>query len=239
MFLGLCTAFVIFINVALGLFANVTENFPYGNTKFSLSSLYTGLYLALVFALVVVSLVTGHQHRHKTFKNSISFGMSRRQIYLGSMLIEVVMAMINYLVISSAYIITAYIMLENSGSVFLTETIKGLMVSVPLLLFSLLLANLLYFIVDTELHVYLIWIVIMMVIPGVLSLAGRGIPVLAKIALWMPWNILQEGFVDESTGYYLMSWTHPEVMVKCLIVGLGGSLLCYMIGLSMYQKKDI
>ncbi|MDU1453853.1 MAG: hypothetical protein E6912_03585 [Paeniclostridium sordellii] len=43
--------FVIFINVALGIFAKGQVKFPYGNTKYSLSSFYT--YMGLLMLISV------------------------------------------------------------------------------------------------------------------------------------------------------------------------------------------
>lgn len=109
--------FVIFINVALGLFANSQTNFPYGNTKYSLSSFYTFIGLLMIISVYLVSLTFGQEFKNSTLKNSIAFGISRNQIYLGKFLVEVVICTINLVLISSAYVIAAYVMLEDSGIV--------------------------------------------------------------------------------------------------------------------------
>lgn len=232
-------AFVIFINVALGMFANGHTNFPYGNTRFSFSSFYASMGIIMIICLPLVSLVYGQEFKNHTLKNSISYGISRSQIYFGKFLMEVVISIINLILISAAYIISAYIMLENSGVIYLNDLIRAIVACVPLFLVSVIVAHCLYFIVENETTVVVYWAIIMIVIPKLLSMAGRKIEVLGKIASYMPFNIMGAYSYDESTKRMIMNWSTQEEFIKCFVVGIIGVLVFYTLGLLLFNKREI
>ena len=232
-------AFVIFINVALGLFANSQVNFPYGNTKYSLSSFYTFMEILMIICVPLVFLIYGKEFKHHTLKNSIAFGISRSQIYLGKFLMEVIICTINLVLISSAYVIAAYLMLDNSGIVYLKEFIQAIIACYPLLLVSLTAANCFYFIFDDENTAIVVWAIIMVVIPGLLNVAGRRIHILKKIASYMPRNLIGNATFDDESKRIIMSWSSQEGFIKCFIVGIIGVIIFYTLGLIIFKKKEI
>lgn len=238
-FLFGCMAFVIFLNVALGMFANSQVNFPYGNTKFSFSSFYTAMNVVMMVCLSLVSLIYGQEFKNHTLKNSISYGISRSQIYFGKFLTEVVISIINLVLISAAYIISAYIILDNSGIVYLNDLIRSLVACVPLFLVSVMVAHCLYFIFDSEVAVGVSWVIIIAVIPKILSMVGRKIDILGKVASWMPWNIAGWSTYDEANKRMIMSWSTQEGFVKCFIVGIIGTIIFYIVGLVLFKKREI
>lgn len=232
-------AFVIFLNVALGLFANSHTDFLYGNTKYSLSSFYTFMEILMIICLPLVSLIYGQEFKHHTLKNSIAFGISRSQIYLGKFLMEVIICTINLLLISSAYVIAAYLMLEDSGIVYLKEFIQAIIGCYPLLLVSLTAANCFYFIFDDENSAVLVWAIVMIVIPWLLNIAGREIKILKEIASYMPRNLIANATFDEESQKIIMSWSSQEGFIKCFVVGIIGVVIFYTIGLIIFKKKEI
>ena len=232
-------AFVIFLNVALGLFAKSQPNFLYGNTKYSLSSFYTWMGLLIIISVFLVSLIFGQEFKNSTLKNSIAFGISRSQIYFGKFFMEVLICMINLVLISSAYAIAAYLMLEDSGIVYLKDFIEAIIACFPLLLVSVTAAHCFYFIFDNERTAVVTWVIIIIFIPELVSIAGRKISILDKISSWMPWNIVGNATFDSDTSRIIMSWSSQEGFIKCFIVGAIGLVVFYILGLIMFKKKEI
>lgn len=233
-----CSLFVILLNVALGVFGSQNPGFPYANTKFSLSSFYTSINILMIICWPLTSLVYGQEFKHQTLKNSISYGISKSKIYFVKFLMEGTIAIISLIIISTAYIISANVMLENSGAQYLNELIRALIGSAPLLLFSLAVAHCLYFTCENENTAGVIWSIIVIVIPTILGMAGRRIEVLGNIAKWMPWNMLGNSF-DESTKSIIMTWSTNEGMVNCYIVGIIGVAIFYIVGLILFKKREI
>lgn len=237
-FLFSCLGFVAFINIALGLYANTQANFPYGNTRYSLSSFYCGMGVPMMLCVTIAAIVLSQEFKHHTLKNSISYGITRKQIYLSKLLMELGISVINFVLISSAYVISSYVMLNDSGVLYFNTFIRSMIACIPLLVFGLVVAHSLYFIFDNELTVVTVWIIIVVVIPKILSIAGMGINVLREIASWMPWNMMTARF-DETTREMVMTWSTNEGMMKCYIVGIVGSIIFYILGQIIFEKREI
>lgn len=231
--------FVVFINVALGLFANSQVDFPYGTTKYSLSSFYTYIGLLMLVSAYLVSLIFGQEFKNSTLKNSISFGISRSEIYFGKLLVEVSICIINLVLISSAYVIAAYVMLEDSGIIYLQDFIRAIVASFPLLLVCVAAANCFYFIFDNETTAVIVWSIIIVVVPSLISMAGRKIIILDKIAAWLPWNIAGNAIFDSNIGKIIMPWNSSDGFMRCFIVGAIGIVFFYTLGIIMFKKKEI
>lgn len=232
-------AFVVFLNVALGMYANGHTNFPYGNTHFSFTSFYASMGIIMIICLPLVSIIYGQEFKNHTLKNSISYGISRSQIYFTKFLMEVVISIINLILISAAYIITADMMLENSGIIYLNDLIRSIIACIPLFLVSVIVIHCLYFILENETTVVVYWAIIMIVIPKLLSMAGRKVEVLGKIASYMPFNIMGMDTYDESAERAIMSWSTQEGFIKCFVVGIIGVIVFYTLGLLLFKKREI
>ncbi|MGL5694447.1 MAG: ABC transporter permease subunit [Peptostreptococcaceae bacterium] len=231
--------FVVFINVALGLFAKSQVNFPYGNTKYSISSFYAWTGVLMLISAYLVSLIFGQEFKNSTLKNSISFGITRSEIYIGKLIVEIVICIINLVLISSAYVIAAYVMLEDSGIIYLQDFITAIVASFPLLLVCVTAANCFYFIFDNEVTAVTVWSIVIVVVPLLISIAGRRITILDKIAKWLPWNIAGTATFDSSIGRIVMPWNSSEGFIRCFIVGAVGVVVFYTLGLIMFKKKEI
>lgn len=239
MFLFGGMAFAIFLNVALGMYANSQVNFPYGNTHFSFSSMYSSMSVVMILSLPLVSIVYGQEFNHNTLKNSISYGIGRNQIYFVKFLMEIIISLINLICISSIYILSAYIMLENSGVEDLNMIIRSIVACIPLLVVGMAAAHCLYFIFEHETTAAVVWVGVMIIIPQLLSMAGRRIVLLGKISKWMPWSIMGSVRFDESTQKLILHWSSKEGFIQCFIVGVVGILIFYILGLTLFKKREI
>ncbi|MEG1254865.1 ABC transporter permease [Clostridium sp.] len=238
-FIGGAMAFVVLLNVILGMFLKMDAAFPYGNTKFAFSSLYASLAFPLMLCIAIASLAFGQEYKNSTLKNSVSFGISRSSIYFSKFLMSIILSVISIVCISFAFIISAYALLENSGVEYLNILISSLMSCAPLFLVSLTVAHCFYFIVDTEMNVIGFWVMIVAVIPQLLSMAGRRSEICKTIASYTPWVMVSDVTFSEVTNELVLGWSTPGGLLKCIIVGIVGSAVFYMIGLELFKKKEI
>lgn len=232
-------AFACFLNIVLGTFANNDVNFRYANTAFSFSSFYSAMGGIVLICLPFALLVCGQEFKNNTLKNSISYGISRNQIYFSKFLVEIVIGTINLVLISASYIISAYIMLEDSGILHFNYLIRAIVACIPLFLVGVVLAHCLYFILENEISVWTTWIIIMIVVPKILSMLGKKIVVFNKIASYMPINIMNTYTYQEGSTSVLMSWMDKQVFIKCFVVGIIGTIIFYTLGLVLFKKRDI
>ncbi len=238
-FLFSCMAFAIFLNVALGMFGNAHSDFQWANTEYSFSSFYTWMGVIMIMCLPLVSIICGQEFKNNTLKNSIAYGISRSQIYFGKFLMELIICMINLVLISSAYVISGYLMLEDSGIIYFNELLRAITACIPLFLVSMVLIHSLYFICKSEGNANLYWVIIMIVIPRLMALAGKKIDILKTMASWMPLNIVDYSKYDEINDRLIMSWSTQEGFIKCFIIGIVGVAIFYSIGLILFKKREI
>ncbi|WP_270943078.1 ABC transporter permease subunit [Romboutsia lituseburensis] len=232
-------AFACFLNIVLGIFANNDASFRYGSTNFSFSSFYTSMGAIMIICLPFVLLICGQEFKHSTLKNSISYGISRSQIYFSKFFVEIVIGTINLVLISASYIISAYIMLEDSGILHFNYLIRAIVACIPLFLVGVILAHCLYFILENEISVWTTWIILMIVVPKILSMLGRKIVAFDKIASCMPINIMSTYTYHKGSVSVFMSWNNQDVFIKCFIVGIIGTIIFYTLGLVLFKKRDI
>lgn len=232
-------AFVILINVSLGLFANTQVNFPYGTTKYSLSSFYSSMVIPFFLCLTLTSLVFGQEYKNHTLINTVAYGISRHQIFLGKLIVTMIISVINIICISAAFIASAYLMLETSSPIYLYELLYALIGSLPLFILATVFAHSCHFAFDSDLKRSSVWLTCLVFIPQILSLVGRRIIAVRNVANWMPWNIFKNATFDFSTQQMAMNWSNPDIYMRCIIVGVLGSILFYLFGLESFKRKEI
>lgn len=238
-FLFSCMAFVIFLNVVLVLFAKQDPKFPYANTYFSFTSLYSSMTFPLTLCLILAATVFGQEHKNHTLKNAISYGIERHNIYFGKFIVLIFIALINLVLISGAFIISGLLLLENSGAIYLQELIRALAACTPLFLISVTVAYCFLFAFESETTAAVWWLVIMVIAPKVFELLGHRIEILNKLATAMPWNIVKNITQGSEARRFIFYWSSQQGFINCFIIGIVGTLIFYLLGLKMFKKVEI
>ena len=232
-------AFVVFLNIVLWIFAKNDTTFPYATTKYAFSSLYCSLRLIMIICVSVVSIIFAQEYKNQTLKNTVSFGISRTSIYLGKFIISIIFSFIAAICVIATFVISAYILLENSGIEYLTTLFNSIVAGIPLILFSLVVAHSFYFITEKEMNIVVSWAGIVIIIPSLLEIIGRRSEISRAIASYMPWNIVGDIRFNEVTNTLILGWTTPVAIVKSIIVGIIGCVVFYIIGLEVFKRKEI
>lgn len=239
MFLGGCMVLIVFLNLVLHMILKNDPNFIYATTKFSFSSLYTSMTLPLILCVPLTSTVFGQELKNHTLKNTISYGIPRWQIYFGKFIMVLIIALINLVVVSGTHIACGYLLLQNSGDLYLNELIRALIACIPLFLVAVSAAHCLYFIFDNENTAIVYWAIIMVVIPTILSMLGRRVEILNKIASFTPWIMMRDIRESEGAHNLIMYWCSQEGFINCFIVGLIGTIIFLIIGMKRFEKIEI
>ena len=232
-------ALVVFLNIILWLFVKSDANFPYATTKFAFSSLYANLRFPIILCASAVGLILGQEYKNNTLKNTISFGISKSVIYFSKLLISIIYSLIVGILVCTAFIISAYILLENSGIEHLKLLINSLITTIPIFLFSITVAHSFYFVTDKEINIFMLWGIIVILIPQLLLIVGRRNELSNIIASYMPWNIVGNFTFNEATGNLVLGWITPEGILKSIVGSIIGAIIFYFIGLKIFKKKEI
>ena len=235
--IGICSGLVVLMNIVLAISVRRMINFTYATTNFSLGTLMSQVQIILIFAFIVASIVFGDEYKHRTLKNSISFGISRAKIFCGKYLVSLAAAVVSFIVIMVCYIGSAFLLLENSGNMVVHELFLSMVATIPSAIMSLTLAIALLFVIDNGINAAMIWSAVVIFIPIVLDVMGRRIELCYKIGNYLPWTMLSRNKVTHST--FLCVWDTPEGLIRCILVGVLSTVVFGIIGVRAFKKKDV
>jgi len=233
----LFSVLVVLFNLMIYGFKMADSTFPYATTKFSLGTLADSLQMLILICLVIASVVFAGEFKNNTIKNIVSFGISKTQMYIGKYIVTLLFAFILMPVVAFIYALSAYILLDNSGSQYLILFIKSLVINLPIFISCITLGMALFFAVQNEVTGYWIWGTIIVIVPMVLALIGMKVDLLADIAKWLPWNLVASGEMTD-TGY-VYEWGTYSGAVKSIISGVGFSIVFFIIGITTFRKTEI
>ena len=233
----LFSVLVVLFNLMIYGFKIADSTFPYGTTKFSLGTLADSLQMLILICLVIASVVFAGEFKNNTIKNVVSFGISKTQMYIGKYIVTLLFAFILMPVVALMYALSAYLLLDNSGSQYLILFIKALVINLPIFISCITLGMALFFAVQNEVTGYWIWGTIIVIVPMVLALIGMKVDLLADIAKWLPWNLVASGEMTD-TGY-VYEWCTYSGAVKSIISGVGFSIVFFIIGITTFRKTEI
>ena len=228
----------IMVNVVLALLLNFTPNFEYGTFRFSLNTITAQLSVLLVGAGVIAVVFFTGEVKNGVVKNIVAYGTSRKDIFMGQTIICFLICLIVMAVTITAYVGSAYLLLENPE----WEPFKQLLMGIGAMLLSaaasmafMLILNLIF---TKESTAIMVWVAVVFLVPWAFMILGMKLSVFAKISSWMPYTMLKkEALVTYST--YNCLWEQPAGFAKCLVVGLLWFLILGGIGMWKFRKTDI
>lgn len=232
---------IFFMNLILGLMKRL-EHFRYGITSFSYSMVVSMPMLYCYVAYCVAIMLYEGDKRNGTLGNSVSYGLSRLEIFAGKCIAAFVTSLALLSLALPVYIGSAVLLLDNAGPTtireFLTEIPAVSLVAIAALIFGVLLLE----IFDKLLHSLLLWLAVIVFLPKLLLLAGlyfsEHFEFLLDIALWLPVNFFSQG-IQVNMSQCSVLWSTPEGMCRCLISGGAGILIIGILAILALRKKDI
>lgn len=239
LFIGICSSLLVSSNIVLAAVKSTEASFPYATTGFSLSNFYTSQAMVFLLCVTVASLVFGGEYTNHTMKNSISYGISRGHIYFGKLIVEIIYAVIAFLIITGFHVATAYLLLENSGPKELELLLRTCFVSLPLLLFALAATNCFVFIIDSTGAAITAIMGLLLALPMVSSLLGMKFDLFQKLANVLPWNMLNNISFDYEAHQLILPWSGNTGYCNYWLSGSIQMVLIAFIGYSVFRGKEI
>lgn len=137
--------------------------------------------------------------------------------------------------VGATYLISALLLLENSGNAYVVMFLKALFVNTPIYISCVTLMLAFLFNNDNETNAVSGWGIVYVVIPIAMFLIGKKIAVLGTIAAWIPWNVIRDFDMEQR----IYAWQTASGAVKYIIMGLGWTVVFFAIGFYKFSKKDI
>lgn len=239
MFTGIVAGLALFINIALYLVSAYDTDFSYGTTAFSLSIPASSMSFLFYAGMIVVALIFWGEKRNGILKNAIAFGISRKEIFVAKCIVSTVISVCSMVAILLVYMGSAVLLLEPGVEVnAVSITLKGIVCILIMAIAFEVLAIAFSGFFEKDIVAFIMWYLIMALIPQICSVIGLKSDLFSRIAAWMPYNYLSDEVVANMSGWSCL-WDTPEGVAKCLISGVIGLIVFLLLGLGICKKQEV
>lgn len=236
---GILAGLTLLFNVVLYLFNKYEEGFRYGTVAFSLRYLTANLTLLFFMGVIVVSLIFASEKKNGGLKNAIAFGISRKEIFLGKCIVSAVISVCSLVVILVIYMGSAVLLLEpgvEPNAVLIT--LKGIACTLIMAVAFEVLTIALSISFEKDIVGFIVWYLIMAIIPQICSIIGLKSDLFRSVAAWMPYNYFRGEVVVNMQSWSCL-WQTPAGVAKCLISGAIGLIVFLLLGLRICKKQEV
>ncbi len=214
------------------------NKFPYATTGFSISLIVTSFIMILFLCIMVSNIVFSNEYSNHTMKNSISFGMTRSTLYFGKLIVQIIYACIAFVLIIGIHVLSAYMLLENSGLDSLYLLFKTCLICLPLFLFSLALTNCFAFAFEGTGATIGSTIGVLFALPMVSNMLGMKFEVFRNFSKILPYNMINNLKLDVEK-YTLTTIWGVDGYRNYWIVGLVEMVIFVVLGYVLFRKREI
>jgi ABC-type transport system involved in multi-copper enzyme maturation permease subunit len=239
LFIIICSGLLISANVVLTAVKLNEPDFPYAVTEFSLSFFYTSFSVIFLLCIMVASMVFGSEHSNHTMKNSISYGISRGYIYFGKLAVEIIYSVIAFVIITGVDIASAYLLLENSGTLYLELLLRTCFTAFPLFLFALAATNCFAFLLESTGAGIAAVVGLLVALPQVTNVLGMKFDIFRMLAKILPWNMINSIGFEGDPPKFMLPWEGAAGYYNYWIIGIAEMLLITVIGYMTFKKKEV
>lgn len=225
-------------NIVLFVFANSVPEFPYGTVHFSASNLVAAMPLLFVLAGVLVVLLYADDHKNGTLKNAIVEGIVRWQLFTAKSLVSVLIGVLSMVVILLVYVGSAVLLLEGPAYEPVGVLLSGVAAALPSIIAVVVFGIACLHLFNSSYSALFFWMVIVFVAPRILHALGLVLEPLRLVASWLPTNFLQDEVMANMSGFDCL-WETPLGLTKCLVAGVGFTVLFFVIGLWRTKKMEL
>lgn len=201
----------------------------------ALYTLVMTLSIGLYAPIITTDLVFSEQYKVGTLKNEVSFGLSRGRIYLGKLAMGVIVSIVACVLAIGLYLALCCLTLSEGADpdgMFMARLAemwellpRAILSAFPLWLGAQGVTNLCFFLMRGSVAAPFAALAIIMGAPGVLKLLGMLLdPVFLVIR-----NATLVAPMD--------NWTFP--VWQCWVIGLGWFAVSTLLGLLLFQKREI
>lgn len=236
LFIIVCSALLIAMNVLLYAIKTQDPSFRYATTGFSYSNIYTNLYIIYFLCVSVCTMIFGNEYQYHTFKNSVSYGVSRSTVYIAKTLLQIIYSLIAFVIIIGCFIISGELLLSGDGTEKLI-LIRSCFAGLPFFICAICICTAIFSVFESTGISVGAAAVIMLVIPIIIMQLAQKFEIFAQIMKYIPIAIM--GDYEVGLGWFEPMWKTGGGMAHCYIVGLVEAAVFFIAGYTIFRKKEI
>lgn len=238
-FILLCSVLLVSSNVVLAMVNASEKNFPYATTKFATSMFYSNFPIVFILCIAITAMVFGNEYTNHTMKNSVSYGISRGDIYFGKFIVEVMYSILAFLIIGAIDIGFAYLLLENSGVDYLFLLLRACAAAFPLFLVAIAVTNSFLFTIESTGASNAASVGLLLAFPLVCNMLGMKFTFFMELAKLLPWNMIYYIRFDMEKFQPILLWGGRTGYGYYWMIAFIEIIIVSVIGFVIYKKKEI
>ena len=224
-----------------------------------LSIIVPMLLIMVYMMLIMIDIVFSEEYKYKTFKNTLSFGFTRTQVYFGKLAVSIIVAAVVSFITLAVYLVSLFLLLGFPEDMSLIGLVfNRVAAAIPLYIGALCLCNACAFIIPNSTafsFVYMGFLIVPYLLFYTLTLMNPAFMPLFSTALVTPFytaimgldinivnmgDMMAVGFRVNNIEYLQNASSLPGTSVAyCLILGLAYAVIATLIGLAVYRRREI
>lgn len=213
-------------------------SFTYGNTAFTYSMIDTSMGTLIYIVIVICSILEGNSM--KTMKNSVAFGVDRKVIFFGRMIVQSIICTVMYLYLMGLHFFLGKLLLEDSGREASELFIRSTFVCIPMFLGVIAAYNCFAILIKNNITAAIYMVLTLTIIPSIMDVLGRQLEGIKKVSDMLIYNLAQAEFVEAADSYIRQfTWDTTDGIIRCMIAGICAIVIFSFIGIKGLQKKEI
>lgn len=240
LFTGAGMALVVAMNVLLWACGRNTPSFHYNTTAFSFSIIYHGGFQPILFLTLALSgVIFSNEFKNKTINNSVAFGCSREMLFIGKLIVTLGCSFVCLTAVLGTLFGSGYLLLRHEGMEDAVRVLRATASCTPILICGACGAVSLFYSFGSETKGTWMWCLLIIGVPGAVSLLGMKFEFFARLSNWLIYHIVVENSKNPETGFTVMVWETAEGLRRCIMAGVIGTLVFFVFGLAGVHKKEL
>ncbi len=238
LFILISSLLLVSANIVLAAVKLSDKTFPYATTDFAFSNVEGNMLMILFLCIMVAVMVFSNEHNNHTMKNSISFGITRNTLYFGKFIVQILYALVAFIIIIGIEILSAYLLLSNSGTAALVLLLKTCFLCLPIFFLGLALTNCFAFTFEGTGATVSASIGVLLAIPLVTNLLGMKFRFFHKLSDIMPFNMVNSIDINFKEHTLTTIWG-ADSFRNYWLIGILEMLLFIAIGYFAFKKREV
>lgn len=207
------------------------------NTAAGFRAVTNRMTMVMMLIMAAVYLIFGEEYWKKTFKNTLSFGISRSQLLLGRFLAVAEAVTVIYFSLMLFYCLVSTLLLPQAGIGEYTDFWKAVFAFYPCMLGCAALELMFLFVIPNGVLASLLWFAAIGYVPMLFAKLSESIPAFERVYRWFYW--VQAGGYSVNGERAVFPLETGEAVIRLLLSGIFGAVLFTVIGMVLFRKKEI
>lgn len=204
----------------------------YGHTSFSYALNISEPFLYVIMGAVVAFALYESRRKNGNLKNTVAFGLTRPQIFIGQCISALLAATAIMVVVLAVWLASAELLLSRTEIWTIGDFLSSTAYVYLLAIAGLVSTVFFIAIFQREMTAVVACIAVWNFFPTICRILGAKFEIFAHIASCLPSNF----FTSDSI---IRWWENPDILEKALTSGVVGILVFDLLGVVLLRKQDL